>query len=195
MSLDIRNQQIPASGSVRVGQGNFIFLIAASAAVNLNISAGGQNDNFTGAIAGLKIQRVKRWDYVDIVGPAGTTLSFMVGFENVREDDVNLQQILATIAGTVATAILPSVAVATPAQSVIAAGGTVAVAANLGRRRITIGCLSTSPAAIRVSAAGTTLTGIEIQPGVFVEFDTTAALTIRNDTITAGAIAYTFEET
>lgn len=195
MSLDIRNQAIPASGSIRVGQGNFFFLITASVAVNLNISVGGQSDNFTGAIAGIKIQRVKRWDYLDIVGPAGTVLQFMVGFENVREDDVNIQQALATIAGTVAVAALPSASVSSaPAQTTLAAGATSPVAANLSRRRVTIGCLSTSAAAVRVSPAGTTLTGIELQPGVFAEFDTTAALVVRNDTATPGAIFYVFEE-
>lgn len=194
MSLDIRNQAIPASGSIRVGQGNFFFLIVASAAVNLNISVGGQSDNFTGAIAGIKIQRVKRWDYVDIVGAAGTVLQFMVGFENVREDDVNIQQALATIAGTVATAALPSASIATPADNTTGANTAVAVPANLTRRRITIGCRGTSPVAVRISAAGVTLTGIELQPGVFAEFDTTAQLFVRNDTATPGALWYVFEE-
>lgn len=194
MSLDIRSQAIPASGSIRVGQGNFFFLIVASAAVNLNISVGGQSDNFTGAIAGIKIQRVKRWDYLDVVGAPGTVLQFMVGFENVREDDVNIQQALATIAGTVATAALPSASISTPADNTTANGVAVAIPANLTRRRITVGVRGTSPVAGRISAAGLTATGIELQPGVFAEFDTTAQLFMRNDTVTTGLIWYVFEE-
>lgn len=194
MSLDIRTQVIPASGTIRVAQGNFFFLIVASSSVNLTITSDGQTDNITGAIAGVKLQRVKRWQYLDIGGAAGTNLQFMFGLENVREDDVNIQQALATIAGTVATAALPSASIVSPADNTTAANTAVLVAANLTRRRITIGCRSTSPVAVRVSAAGTTLTGIELQPGVFAEFDTTAQMFVRNDTATAGALWYTFEE-
>ena len=195
MAIDIRSQTISASGTMRIGGGNIFFLISATAAVNINISVGGQNDNFTGAITGLKITRVKRWDYLDIVGAAGTVVSFFIGYENVREDDVAFQQALATISGTVAVASLPSVAINTPADNTTAANTAVQVAANLSRRRITIGCRASSPTPVRVSAAGLTATGIELQAGVFAEFDTTASLWVRNDTAVAGALWYVFEET
>jgi hypothetical protein len=68
------------------------------------------------------------------------------------------------------------------------------VPANASRRRITIGVLSTAAGPIRVSANGATLRGIEIQPGSFAEFRTTAALGIRNDGA-APTSFYLFEET
>lgn len=197
MALNQNTATIPATGTVRLPGANFFFLIAASGNVVITLSVGGQTEIFSSAIAGLKLKRLKRWDYIDIAGAPGVTLNYLIGYTSVQADDTDIQQALATIAGTVAVAALPSVAISTPADHVLAANtaDVASIPANLSRRRITIGCRAASPTLIRVSAAGLTGTGIEIQAGTFEEFDTTAALGVRNDTATAGALWYSFEET
>jgi hypothetical protein len=195
MSLDIRSGTIPASGVVPVGPGNYLFLIVASANVNIIIQTGGQTEYLNGAIAGVKLQRLKRWDQLQIAGPNGTTVSYMVGYENVRYDDTSITQTLATIAGTVATAILPAVSIATVAPQVIATANSYAIPANLARRRITVAAAVANTGYVYAQTHGfaTALAGVPIGPGQFVEFDNTAAIDIRNDT-GANQNVSTFEE-
>jgi hypothetical protein len=195
MALNQQSVAIPASGSARLPQGNFFFLLsAAPGAVTVNVSRGGQNDNFANAIAGLKIERVVKWDYIDLVGAAGTVVNYLIGFVTTDRDTTDVQQALATIAGTVAVAILPSGTINDVADTVQAFGTQTVIAANLARRRITIGNRETSVDTIRVSGSGGAGKGIVIQAGTFAEFDTTASLTVRNDNAAGNATWYSFEE-
>lgn len=88
----------------------------------------------------------------------------------------------------------PSTVIATPDDNAIAAAATENIAANAARKRITIGVLSTADDPIRVQAVGANdASGIEVQPGTFVEIRTTASLDIRcNGAI--GSVYYIFEE-
>lgn len=89
----------------------------------------------------------------------------------------------------------PSATVSSLADNAIAAATTENIAANLTRRRITIGVLSTESVGVRVRASGAPASsGIEIQPGTFVEFRTTAALEVRNDDAAVATSYYIFEE-
>jgi len=194
MALNSNSATIPASGTVRLPAGQFFFLTTASALVNITFSVGGQTEIFQQQIAGLKIKRLKRWDYIDIAGAAGTTLNYFIGYSSLQADDTDLQQALATIAGTVAVAILPSGTINDTADTVQAFGTETVIAANLFRRRITIGNRETSADTVRVSGAGGAGHGIVLQPGVFAEFDTTAALHVRNDNAAGNATWYAFEE-
>jgi hypothetical protein len=195
MALNQQSVTLPASGSARLPQGNFFFLLSATpGSVTVNVSKGGQNDNFASAIAGLKIERIAKWDYIDLVGAAGTVINYLIGFVTTDRDTTDVQQALATIAGTVAVAILPSGVINDVADTVQAFGTQTVIAANLARRRITIGNRETSADTIRVSGSGGANKGIVIQAGTFVEFDTTASLTVRNDNAAGNATWYSFEE-
>lgn len=111
-------------------------------------------------------------------------------------DDVQDVSNIVTAAGTSITVEeTPSATIDTPADNAIAAATTEAIAANAARLRITIGVLSTETVPLRVQAAGAVdLSGIEIQPGQFVEFRTTAALDIRNNDAAVASRYYVFEE-
>lgn len=91
----------------------------------------------------------------------------------------------------------PSTTIVSPVQVVLAAATTnaTAVPQNLGRRRITIGVLASALVPVRVRAPSVALSGIEIQPGTYEEFRTTAALEIRNDDAANATTFYTLEET
>lgn len=182
---------LDANGRWVGNNGNFLFLIAASLPVTIQMSrtiSDSGSEQFANVQAGLQIARIKRFDQVIISGTAGATVTLFFGYMNVREDATLFNQQIATIAGTVAVAILPASTFTDTADTTTAAGAQVAISANLARRRITIGVLSTSGNGVRVSFTGGANTrGVEIQPGTFTEFDNTAALVVRNADIAASA--------
>lgn len=192
---------LDANGRWVGNNANFLFVIAASLPVNITLTrmlrdAG--SETFSGIQAGLQVARVKQFDQATFQGTAGATVTLFYGFMNVREDATLFSQQIATIAGTVGVAILPSSALADTADTAQAINTQTVIAANLARRRITVGVLSTSGNGVRVSSAGGAGRGIEVQPGTFVEIDTTAAITVRNtDVAASGAVAtwYAEEET
>lgn len=196
MALNQQSAQIPVSGTYRLPAANFFFLIAASANVAVTLSVGGQTEIFQSAIAGLKLKRLKRWDYIDIAAPAGTTINYLIGYTAVQADDTDIQQALATIAGTVAVAALPSSTIADDAPiSPTVAGQHVLFAANLGRRRITVWSdpANAGDATIFLRKTGGANDIGFITPGIFIEFDTIAGMDYRAPI--GGDKLYLMEET
>lgn len=91
--------------------------------------------------------------------------------------------------------ITPASAIATPAANVIANGAALSIAANTARRRISICSLSTNTGSVFVQAAGAGAgLGIELQPGMTLELENTAAVDVRNDSGAAQTVMQ-FEET
>lgn len=192
MSVDSRTQAIDATGQLRLANANFLFLISASAAVTVTFSRDGTTEIFQNTLAGLSVARVRKWEFAFITGAPGTTVTFFYGITQVREDSTLVQQSLATIAGTVSVATIPSATFVDTVDTAQGSATQTVIAANLARRRITIGVISTSLNSVRVSGAGGAGRGIEIAPGTNQEFDTTAALTVRNDNTLGGAGAATW---
>jgi hypothetical protein len=199
-NIDTRTEIIGATGVVKLPNANFLFVITATGNVTFQLTraglaAGAAQENYTGNLGGLQISRVQRWDFASITGAVGVAITFMYGNVSIREDVTLFNQAIATISGVTAVATQPSSVVSTPAAQAVANTNKVSLAANLTRRRITICALSTNTGSVFVQApaAGAGI-GIELQPGTFTEFDTTAALDVRND---SGAIQTitTFEET
>lgn len=194
-TLERRSETIPASGRLELPRGNSFIFLSASAAVNVRLRGDGFSEGVDGATGGVRIRRVRSWDFIEIIGAAGTTLVYFIGTDETDEDltEVFLQSTV--IAGTTAVAEAPSATVATPDDNALPAATTETIAANLLRRRITIGCLSSNTVGFRVQASGANdLSGIEVQPGTFVEFRTTAALDIRNNDGAVATSYYVFEE-
>lgn len=194
-TLERRSETIPATGRIELPRGNSFIFLSATAAVNVRLQNGGHSEGVDGATGGVRIRRRQPWDNLYIIGPAGTTVVYFIGTDENDQDltEVFLQSTV--IAGVTAVALAPSATVASPDDNALPAATTETIAANPLRRRITIGCLSTNTVGFRVQASGANdASGIEVQPGTFVEFQTTAALDIRNND---GAIAtsyYIFEE-
>lgn len=193
---------LDATGKWVGNNANFLFLIAASSNVNVALTrmlTDSGTETFSGVQAGLQVARLRPWTQGTITGAAGAIVTLFYGFQNVREDATLFSQQIATIAGTVVVATAPGSAMADTADTAQGVGTETAIAANLARKRITIGVLSTSVNGVRVSFTGGANTrGIEVQPGTFTEFDTTAALKVRNAAINdaaANATWYAEEET
>lgn len=182
MALNQQTALIPASGTVRLSAGNFFFLITASGAVAVILSSGGQTEPFTAAIAGLKLKRLKKWDYIDITGAPGVTVSYLIGYSAIQADDTDIQQALATIAGTVAVVAQPSSVINDTAPiNPTAAGQHNLFGVGLTRRRVTI---YSDPANVGdATIFFRTIGGANdigfITPGTFQEFDTTQGLDYR----------------
>lgn len=198
-NVNSQNETVDASGQKRLPPGNFLYLIAATSAVTISLQKGGSTEIFANAIGGLQLGRVKGWDYAFLLAAPGTVITFYYGNTQLREDVTVLQQQIATIAGTVPVVLQPGSTVADVADTAQATATQTVIAANLLRKRITIGV---SPAAanhepVRVSGSGGAGKGIVIQPGTYQEFDTTASLTVRNDNTLATGLGtnwYSFEE-
>jgi hypothetical protein len=203
-ALDQRTEVIPASGTLQLSPANFIFVITSTGNASLKlqrsgIQKGANQENYgSSQLAGLQISRTQRWDWAQISGAPGVSVTFIYGTTDVREDVTQFNQQIATVAGVVAVATSPSATLADTADTAQASGTQTVIAANLLRRRITIGVLSTGGNSVRVSQAGGAGRGLEIQPGMFTEFDTTAALTVRNDNTNGSGASttwYALEET
>lgn len=200
MSIDSRTETIGASGQVKLKGCNFFFMITASAPITVQLNRGGTNETFTGLQAGVQVGRVKWWDNATIIGAAGTVVTFFLGDATFREDFTLFNQQIAVISGVTAVAISPASTFVDTVDTAQATNTQTAIAANLLRRRITIGVPPSAAAnePVRVSNAGGAGRGIVIQPGTYQEFQTTAALFVRNDNTLAtglGTVWYAEEET
>jgi hypothetical protein len=199
-NIDTRTEVVSATGVVKLPNANFIFVISSTGNVALQLirtglRPGAAQENYNGQLAGLQISRTNAWDFATVTAAAGVAITFMYGNASVRDDVTLFNQQIAVISGVTAVAFQPSSTVATPAAQAVANANKVSLAANLLRRRITICSLSTNTGSVFVQApaAGAGI-GIELQPGTFTEFDTTAALDVRNDSGAVQTIT-TFEET
>lgn len=193
-----RQEVIGANGVINLANGNFFFLLSVTVGtiqIRL-VKTGGGVEEFSGLQAGLKVARLKRWEYATITGTPGATVVFFHGFGDVKEDETSFQQQIATIAGTVGVAVLPASTFTDTPDTAQAINTQTVIVANLARRRITIGVTAASTENVRVSSAGGAGRGIQIQPGTFVEFDNTASLTVRNnnDNATGGNASWYAEE-
>jgi hypothetical protein len=198
MTSEVLSQAVGAGATVVFGQGRIFNLLGAASPVTIiceskNSSKPGQTRirKFANIPAGSKFTAPvgEEWTFLRLTSAAAQVVTLFVG-----DDDMSFNNAV-TVTGVAVVAITPSSSINAPTQSNLGAttSDTVTVPQNLARKRITIGNLSSNTTSIRVSADGATLKGIEIQPGTFTEFDTTAALGIRNDSASA-VLWYFFEE-
>ncbi len=153
---------------------------------------GGQSPQriFKNVPAGSKFtaKEGESWTYLRIDSAVLQTITIFIGDEDLQFNNA------VTVTGLAQVAIFPSGTINDTADQVQAFGTQTVIAANPARRRITIGCRETSADTVRVSGGGGAGKGVVIQPGTFVEFDTTASLTVRNDNAAGNATWYAFEE-
>jgi hypothetical protein len=189
---------VTAGQTTVLGRGRIFNVLQASSPISVvadrRSNAGGQTLNrvFNSIPAGSKFTAKdgEEWTYLRITSALTQTITIFVG-----DDDMQFNNAV-TVTGTAVVSVSPSNTLNCSADKTLAANSTDAasIPANAARRRVTIGLLSSSAATkIRVSDTGATTRGFEIQAGTFTEFDTTAALGIRNDTA-AIATYYIVEE-
>lgn len=185
-----------ATETKKLPGGRYFFIRTALAAIDIETEGNrGAPTRFVGVGAGSKygpVEEENAWKFLKITSATAQIVEVIIS----DDGDFEVASTV-TISGGVTTAEAPSTAVTDTADTVQAIATQTVVAANLARRRITIGVTAASTENVRVSQAGGAGRGIQIQPGQFVEFRTTAALTVRNnnDNGTAGnANWYAFEE-
>lgn len=192
-TLERYSRTIPASGVIETMRNNVFILITSSAPISIRLENGGAAEGASGLQGGIKFERVKPWDNARIVGAAGTTVEFYVGSYAVDRDLTEPITQIATIAGVASVAMVPSSTLASQAKTALATGNSADIPANLARKRISITCWSDSAGTFCVrDQAATTDAGTEVQAGVTMQFDTTAALRIRNNS--GSSVNYSWNE-
>jgi hypothetical protein len=187
----------PGGGAIiPLPRGRYFYVRTATSNIDVTTHGNpGSPITLTGIPAGSKFGPVAEgqdWTELRVASSAAQTIEITIS------DDGNFEIAASvTVAGVAAVAEQPSGTLADTADTSQAAASQTTISANLSRRRITIGHLSTSASAsVRVSQAGGDGRGIELGPGVFQEFKTTAQLIVRNVTGAAGvATWYALEET
>lgn len=185
---------IGAGATAKLPGGRYFYVRTAANAIDIETEGNqGSPNKFLGVGAGAKFGPIKEgadWRYLNVTSASAQNLEIIIS------DDGNFEIASAvTIAGAVTIAESPSGTVATPAAVVRATGGADTIAANLSRRRISICALSTNTGSLFIQAvAAGAGRGIELQAGMTLEFKTTAALDVRNDS-GANQTYSTFEET
>jgi hypothetical protein len=191
MTSEVLSQAVGAGATITFGQGRIFNLLGAASPVTIvlegkNSSKPGQTRvrTFKNIPAGSKFtaREGEEWTFLRLTSAAAQNVTLFVG-----DDDMSFNNAV-TVTGVAVVAVSPSSTFTDTADTVQATGTQTAIAANLARKRITIGVLSTSAESVRVSSTGGAARGIEIQAGTFTEFDTTGALIVRNDN-THGAAA------
>jgi len=179
---------IPAAGPdgvLELQGGNFFLLLTANASVDIRVErgAGGHAEQFDAQTGGFLVRRITPWSNLRILGPVGTTVTYMVGTADTDVDDTDIRLQIATIAGVAAVTEQPSTGFTdTPAVIVNAATTAQAIAATPGRKRVSITNLSANSASLFVRATLVSANDLyEIQPGTQVEFVTSAAIFLRNN--------------
>lgn len=197
MNIDVRTETFPASGRIDLPNANVFFCIGASALYSFHQVTGGSREQYSNVNVGLKVERMSRWDVCFLTGTAGQTITFVYGIAAIREDVTEFQQQLATINGDVSVIMDPAPLVTDTADVAQASGTQTAIGANLSRRSLLIGCLSSSLNPVRVSKSGGAGRGVEVQPGMTFPWDSTDSLVVRNDNTFGGAGSATWyaEET
>lgn len=195
MTIQRQSLTIPVSGVIETLTGNFCLFVTANASVNLRLVNGGSGERFDGVLGGLYLRRVQSWENLQIIGAAGTTVEFWIGYEDTTEDVTDIRLQITTIAGVASFAEAPSATITdTPSKLTVAATQAVLFAANLARRRITVYSIPENIGDAKVfirKAGGVNDIGF-IQPGTFEEFKTTAALDYR--AVVGGDTLLLFEE-
>jgi hypothetical protein len=176
------------------GQGRIWYLKTATSPLSITAEQSGSGSKirkFINVAAGFKFIAPEGdgWLFLRVNSPLSQNIEMILG-----DDDVSVANAV-TVSGSVVTQAQPSTAIAvSAADSVIANTAALAIAANVARRRITVGSLSTNVGSVRVQSAGAGANkGLELQPGTFMELDTTAAFDVRNDS-GAAVTVYVFEE-
>lgn len=180
MTTEVLSAPLSAGVQFTLPQGKFFYIVSATAALNL-IAEGPTTEvvKFTGVGAGLKYGPVgedKRWKYLRVTSAVAQNATFIVG-----DDDVSIANAV-TIAGLVQVEEAPFSLFSPQNDKNVTAGTADTIAANLARKTIAIGNLSTNAANFRIAegGGGSATRGIELQPGLFVTLKTTAALDVWN---------------
>jgi hypothetical protein len=194
MTTEVLNYSFNGTGTdTKTAPGGvFFYVLVASAALNIRTDGRTQTINkFIGVGAGFRFgpgDESQRWRYLRIDSATAQNITLIVG-----DDPVEVANAV-TIAGLVQVTQSPATGMQSVADVSVNAATQAPIAANLSRKSITIGNISTNAASFRIAeaAAAAANRGDEIQPGQTITYFNTGALSIFNTG--AGAQSYTKTE-
>lgn len=186
-----------AGETKRLPAGRYFYIKSATAALSIQTEGNpgspvlfqgiGSNSEFGPVAEG------QGWRFLAVTSAAAQVVEIVIS-----DDGLFKVGNAVTVSGVAQVYVTPSDTMTDTADTTQAAGTETPIAANLLRRRITIGVPTTSQNSVRVSkSGGADDRGIEIQPGTFVAFETRDALYVRNADMfgsAADALWYAEEE-
>lgn len=187
MSSEVLTQAIGPAAPAAFGQGRVFNILSApggpvTVTCDNRSTTGGQTAlrRFVNVPAGTKFvaPRGSEWTYLRVTSASVQLLAIFVGDEDLQFNNA------VTVTGTASVSINPSsVVTATAALTAVVTATASTIAANAARRRITIAGAVANTGYLYVQSVGSAIAGggVPIGPGMFVEFDTTSALDVRND--------------
>jgi hypothetical protein len=192
MTTEVLALALTAAAQSTFGQGRIFYVKTATAPLSIiaeSNSKSGKVRKFTNIFAGFKFKADAGdgWDRLRVTSATSQNIELIIG-----DDDVEVSNAV-SVTGAVTTVASPSSSIASAADIAVATATATTIAANLARRAIIVGSLSTNTGSVRVQlvAAGASH-GLELQPGTWETFPTTAALDVRNDSGVTCTI-WTFE--
>lgn len=194
MTTEVLAATLTAGQQYTFGQGRIWYLKTATSPMTVTAEQSGSSAKirkFINVSAGFKFVAPEGdgWVFLRVLSALSQNIEMIVG-----DDDVSVANAV-SVTGSVTTLMQPSTAIAVSAADTVIGNATaLAIAANVARRRITVGSLSTNAGSVRIQSTGAGANkGLELQPGTFMELDTTAAFDVRNDS-GASVTVYVFEE-
>jgi hypothetical protein len=194
VTTEVLAQALTGGVQATFGQGRVWYIKTANAALTIIAEKKGSSASvrrFINVGAGFKFtaDQGDGWDYLRVTSAVSQNIEIVLS-----DDDVEVANAV-SVTGSVSVVAQPSSSVSTPAALAVGTGSAGAIAANLSRKRITIANDSGNGAKVYIQSTGAgTGRGVPLADGLFAEFDTTAALDVRNDSGLAATIT-TFEET
>jgi len=188
VSSKLRTEIFPASGTIVLGAlNNFLMLTQTAAAVTVRFYRDGSSFDAENVEAGYVKGIVRPWERAEITGTAGSTVRFLVGYEDIAEDFTDYRR-------TVGVFQAQQPATIADAADVDVGGSAVAVvlaAANSARASITFTNLDTSTANVRVGLLGTVTAarGQRLTPGQSVTLLVTGAIAAIRETAAAASVS------
>jgi hypothetical protein len=174
VSTRVYTETLVAGLAKSLPQGRFFYIASATAALDIELARrnSGNVSQFQGVGAGLKYNGLDsdRWYEMRVTSAVPQVITVYIS------DDAEIDVAsTVSIAGAVNVSPVASSGFAVNPQTVT---NVAAIIAGAGaRRRVLIQVPSTENQSVFVGGAGVTVaSGLEIQPGQFVAFDTTAAI-------------------
>lgn len=175
MSSTLRTEVFPATGQIVFGSANFLMLVSTGAAMDVKLFRDGTSMDYVGLQAGFVKGLVRSFDRGTLTGTAGSSVSYFIGQEEINEDFTDYRRTVGVFQAQQSASLqAPSADVSVGAG----AGGTLIVAANAARRKVTIKLLNTADTNIRVgpTATITATRGLQLEGGQSYTYEGTDAL-------------------
>jgi hypothetical protein len=200
MSIERYVEQIPATanGAIQLpierSTGNFLLFQSSLNNVTITLMGDGTREVFANVNGGIYVRRVKPWTNLRIDGPIGTLVTYFVGSTVVIEDETDIRQQVAVLAGVSAVADQPAGALTDTPPVVVNAGATTNVIGNnFARRRFSLS-IDTAGNVVFARKAGGANDLLLMEPGMVYQFNAFYGVDVHNPGA-ANTTVYIAEET